>query len=606
MSARPAEARPSALMRRHEVSERSLAAARDELRTHSPASARIDLLAHHGRALAAATIDPLASREGSSLSTELAARSSARRRQARHDRLVALRPCACSLLAVVLAPACFSDGGYHPAGAVTLTTGEDDSTTGTTTTGTTTGPDEPATTTTTGPPPPECGDGVVDPDTEACDDGNRDDGDACLGTCVAAGCGDGVVWVGVEDCDLGADNHPTAPDTCRPTCKWPACGDGGLYVGPLGPDLELPTGDENIAGGDDAPRMIGAAGDGSFVVTWRVSAGFFEQVHARRVDPEGLPLGEVVQLVEQPLVQVRDPVIAVAPNGDYAVAWQTLLENNQLFVRGVASDMAAESFKLTGLVGSSPALALDPSGAMIAAWRAGGLKNTTHVYLRRFPLFTAPEAPAEQAISDHLAGVAGSPTIALHPDGRFLVAWSDPDGAIVFRRFTPDLVAGRLVTTGLSVGGGANNSALAWTGAVVQPGTDAAVIAGRDVDGHLVLQRFDAADLPAGVVQIDDVDALHVPFVDVAADPWGNLAVAWSACGAPGDLAPTCADVTSVSSFRWFYSDLTPQAPAAQVTTRNGMPHPLSLAVAPTGAAAVARIEGDKVLLNMSQLQCPL
>ncbi|MFZ6180501.1 hypothetical protein [Nannocystis pusilla] len=508
------------------------------------------------------------------------------------------------LAAAALAPACFSDGGYHPAGATALTT--DDAGTSTTTTSTTstatTGPEVPATTT-TGEPPPVCGDGIVDPDTEACDDGNADDGDACLGTCVAASCGDGVVWLGVEACDLGAGNHPSAPDTCRPTCELPACGDGGLYVGPLGPDLELPTGEESIDGGDDAPRMIGAAADGSFVVTWHLT-GFLAKVQARRVDAAGLPLGGVVELLEQPFLQARDSVIAVAPNGDYAVAWQSLFEDEQVFVRGVAADEPAPAFKLTGAVASSPAVGLDPAGALIAAWRAGGGKQTTQIYLRRFPLFTDPESPAEQAISDHPLGAAGSPTIAVHEDGSFLVAWSDPDGAIVYRRFTPDLVAAPPVPTGLFVGGGTNNSARPWTGAALQP-DGAAVIAGRDVDGLLVLQRFDTGDVAGPRVQVDDVAALHVPFVDVARDAWGHLAVAWSTCGAPGDDASNCADLPSVSWFRRFRVDLTPHEPAAEVTTRDGMPRPLSLAVAPTGAAAVARVEGDKVLLNMSPVQCP-
>jgi cysteine-rich repeat protein len=36
---------------------------------------------------------------------------------------------------------------------------------------------------------------------EECDDGNRDNTDACLNDCTDAGCGDGFVWAGVEECD---------------------------------------------------------------------------------------------------------------------------------------------------------------------------------------------------------------------------------------------------------------------------------------------------------------------------------------------------------------------------------------------------------------------
>lgn len=51
-----------------------------------------------------------------------------------------------------------------------------------------------------------CGDGIVDDVSgETCDDGNTDNTDNCLDTCVAASCGDGFVQAGVEECDGTAD-----------------------------------------------------------------------------------------------------------------------------------------------------------------------------------------------------------------------------------------------------------------------------------------------------------------------------------------------------------------------------------------------------------------
>ncbi|MEZ4340277.1 MAG: DUF4215 domain-containing protein [Sandaracinaceae bacterium] len=48
---------------------------------------------------------------------------------------------------------------------------------------------------------PGCGDGILHPG-EECDDGNEDNTDLCLDTCVAASCGDGYVGPG-ETCDDG-------------------------------------------------------------------------------------------------------------------------------------------------------------------------------------------------------------------------------------------------------------------------------------------------------------------------------------------------------------------------------------------------------------------
>lgn len=74
-----------------------------------------------------------------------------------------------------------------------------------------------------------CGDGIVQPETEACDDGNQDDGDACLSTCFPATCGDGIIQVGVESCD---DGNEEDGDACSSTCAaGSGCGNGVTEAG---------------------------------------------------------------------------------------------------------------------------------------------------------------------------------------------------------------------------------------------------------------------------------------------------------------------------------------------------------------------------------------
>ncbi len=75
--------------------------------------------------------------------------------------------------------------------------------------------------------PPSCGNGIMDP-FEACDDGNKVDGDACLNSCAAAACGDGVLQAGVEACD---DGNQVDSDGCRNSCVVAACGDGVVQGG---------------------------------------------------------------------------------------------------------------------------------------------------------------------------------------------------------------------------------------------------------------------------------------------------------------------------------------------------------------------------------------
>ena len=74
---------------------------------------------------------------------------------------------------------------------------------------------------------PDCGDGEVQLG-EQCDDGNESDTDACTNDCTVAFCGDGHVREGVEECD---DGNYEDFDACPTTCEDAFCGDGFLHAG---------------------------------------------------------------------------------------------------------------------------------------------------------------------------------------------------------------------------------------------------------------------------------------------------------------------------------------------------------------------------------------
>lgn len=70
---------------------------------------------------------------------------------------------------------------------------------------------------------------------EECDDGNRNNGDACVEGCRRSYCGDNFVQIEVEECDSDEDRFIGA---CTADCKLPRCGDGELRY-----DIRLPDGD---------------------------------------------------------------------------------------------------------------------------------------------------------------------------------------------------------------------------------------------------------------------------------------------------------------------------------------------------------------------------
>ena len=131
---------------------------------------------------------------------------------------------------------------------------------------------------------PWCGDGVVQ-EGEACDDGDRDDGDGCSASCEVERCGDGVVQrERGESCDdggvVGGDG---CSETCVATCR------------PISVEVETLYGGERVAWTlrDEAGAVVDAApvgtyaGRGSRITPLTVTGGtyFFEVAPA--VDAAG-------------------------------------------------------------------------------------------------------------------------------------------------------------------------------------------------------------------------------------------------------------------------------------------------------------------------------
>jgi len=107
----------------------------------------------------------------------------------------------------------------------------------------------------TGMPEAYCGDGEQNPD-EECDDGNAVDEDGCTNLCTLPKCGDGLLNQNSESCDDGDLNGDEA--WCTLECLANVCGDGKL-----GPDEDCDDGNDDDGDGCSPLCALEQCGNGS-------------------------------------------------------------------------------------------------------------------------------------------------------------------------------------------------------------------------------------------------------------------------------------------------------------------------------------------------------
>jgi hypothetical protein len=196
--------------------------------------------------------------------------------------------------------------------------------------------------------------------------------------------------------------------------------------------------------GEQRRPVVGVAADGSFVVAWDSDT---RTVWARRFGPDGTPRGDDIA-VSQSGARHRDPAIAVAADGSFAVVWE-------LAARG-DSKVALRRFSSSGdalgdesVLPSDPgqgALQLNPAVATLADGRMAVVWEQTELtaLVPASELWLQPiganglAAGAALAVAASTGAELRDPAIAVGPDGSMLVAWaafSVGDGAIVVRSF---------------------------------------------------------------------------------------------------------------------------------------------------------------------------
>jgi len=163
--------------------------------------------------------------------------------------------------------------------------------------------------------PIECGDRLVDPDLEQCDDGNNQPGDLCSGDCRSTErCGNGVVDpVAGEICD---DGNLVGHDGCSGACT---------IESPRWTPVQVGTPPINVALGIDylpvRGRVVGLFDTGSQRSTWQFDGTGWQQV-VTSVSPTGRSeFGAVADPVRDVLVVIGG-LAAAQLNGSLSDLWE--------------------------------------------------------------------------------------------------------------------------------------------------------------------------------------------------------------------------------------------------------------------------------------------
>jgi HEAT repeat protein len=193
--------------------------------------------------------------------------------------------------------------------------------------------------------------------------------------------------------------------------------------------------------------------DGSrFVVVWEGGASIGKtrrRIWARVFGANGQPLGDEIRVEQDRLLSLTHglrqswyapPAVSMAPDGSFVVAWRAdggrSCDRFNITARRYSRDgepdgdqfLVHDDVKLTQVY---PDIGHDAAGGFVVTWQSALFHGTDHevssVWARRFAADGEPAGEAFE-VTGPAESPAVAPTLAVAPDGRFVVAWNTAIG----------------------------------------------------------------------------------------------------------------------------------------------------------------------------------
>ena len=187
-----------------------------------------------------------------------------------------------------------------------------------------------------------------------------------------------------------------------------------------------------ITGGDQQAAAIAMRPSGEFVVVWSGGYSAYSDETAQRFDAAGVKVGAPFTVNTYTTGNQRAPAVAIDSTGDFVVVWGSDAQDGDSFgVFGqrfnTAGQKVGPAFQVnTYTTGEQdyPAIAMDRAGNFVVVWTSldGQDGSSTGVFGQRFNSGAEKVGPEFQ-VNTFTASQQGDASIALEPDGGFLVAW---------------------------------------------------------------------------------------------------------------------------------------------------------------------------------------
>lgn len=203
---------------------------------------------------------------------------------------------------------------------------------------------------------------------------------------------------------------------------------------PIGPDFRV-----NISTpGPQRDPDVAMADDGDFAVVWYDNGNFGadrgNEVRMRLYRADGTPRTGEIRVNTTIDGTQEAPAVAMRADGRVLVTWRDREGGGFVKARRFAADgtpLDSQEFRIDELGGGDPAVALDPDGSFMVAWGSGDTSGSDDsgrsVQVRGFLWSGAPQSPQRQ-INQTTDGHQDTASVAAAGDLEFLVVWRNPEG----------------------------------------------------------------------------------------------------------------------------------------------------------------------------------